>query len=263
MRTRALPLLSLLALAACGPKATSGSSSGSLKASVEASVDASGVVGAKDRSEADRALDAGRKPAEFLLFLGAKPGMKAAELFAGGGYTTELLARAVGPEGKVYGQNSKWVLERFAEKPWSERLQKPVMKNVVRVDRELDDPLPPEATGLDLVVSNAIYHDTVWQKIDRTKMNAGVLRALKAGGAYVICDSSAKDGAGTTVTETLHRIEEKIVRDDLEAAGFKLKDSSDILRNKEDTRDWSASPGAAGEKRGTSDRFCLKFVKPS
>lgn len=263
MRTRVLvSIVGLLILVACGPSKPKGTSP-ALKASVEASVDASAVVGAADRSEADKALDAGRKPTEFLFFVGAKPGMKVAELFAGGGYTTELLARAVEPGGTVYGQNSKWVLERFAEKPWSARLAKPVMKNVVRVDRELEDPLPPEATGLDLVVSNAIYHDTVWQKVDRAKMNAAVLRALKPGGAYVICDSSAKEGAGTTVTETLHRIEEKVVRDDLDAAGFKLKDSSDILRNKEDTRDWSASPGAAGEKRGTSDRFCLKFVKPS
>ena len=33
------------------------------------------------------------------------PGMVALDLSAGGGYTTELLARAVGPTGQVYGQS--------------------------------------------------------------------------------------------------------------------------------------------------------------
>ena len=224
--------------------------------------EAEALAAAPDRSEADRALDPGRKPAAFVEFLQVGPGMKVAELSAGGGYTTELLARAVGPDGVVYGQNTKWALERFAEKPWSARLQKPVMKNVVRVDRELDDPLPPEATGLDLVVSNAIYHDTVWLGVDRQKMNAAVFRALRPGGAYAVCDSSAKTGTGAADAQTLHRIDEQLVRDEVTAAGFALAGQSDILRNPEDTRDWSASPGAAGEKRGTSDRFCLRFVKP-
>ena len=220
------------------------------------------IVNAPDRTDADRALDPGRHPAEFLEFLRVQPGMKVAELFAGGGYTTELLARAVAPDGRVYGQNSKWVLEKFAEKPWSARLERPVNHDVVRVDRELDDPLPPEARDLDLVVSNAIYHDTVWLNADRQKMNAAVFAALKPGGAYVVCDSSAKPGTGTADAQTLHRIDEQVVRTEVTQAGFQLADEGSFLRNPDDTRDWSASPGAAGEKRGTSDRFCLRFVKP-
>ena len=254
VRSLSLPVVALL-LAACAPKAAD--------TTTPAKADGpAAIVAAADRSDADKALDAGRKPVEFLAFLGAKPGMKVAELFAGGGYTTELLARSVGPSGTVYGHNTKMVLERFAEKPWSERLAKPVMKNVVRSDRELDDPFPPEATGLDLVVSNAIYHDAVWQGADRAKMNGAVLRSLKSGGHYVVCDSSAKDGSGVTAAQTLHRIDEKVVRDEVTAAGFKLVEEGSFLRNPQDTRDWSASPGAAGEKRGTSDRFCLKFAKP-
>ena len=220
------------------------------------------LVDAPDRLAADRALDAGRKPAAFLDFLGIKPGMKVAELFVGGGYTTELLARAVGPDGKVYAQNSRWVLEKFAEKPWSERLKRKVMKHVVRVDRELDDPLPPKATNLDLVVSNAIYHDTVWMKTDREKMNQAILKALRPSGLYVVCDSSAKAGAGLTAVETLHRIDEQTVRSEVTHAGFQVAGESDILRNPADTRDWNASPMAAGTRRGTGDRFCVKFQKP-
>ncbi|WP_437760464.1 class I SAM-dependent methyltransferase [Sorangium sp. So ce1389] len=220
------------------------------------------VVDAADRVEADRALDAGRKPAETLAFFGIQPGMKVAELEAGGGYTAELLARAVGPGGVVYAQNNRFVLERFAEKPWSERLKKPVMKPVVRVDRELDDPLPPEARDLDAVFLVLFYHDTVWMEVDRAAMNRAIFRALKPGGVFAIIDHSGRDGTGVTEVKTLHRIEEKVVREEIERAGFRLAAEATFLRTPTDTRDWNASPMVAGEKRGTSDRFVLKFVKP-
>ena len=138
----------------------------------------------------------------MLAFFEIRPGMRVAEIGAGGGYTTELLARAVGPTGRVYGQNPKFILERFAEKPWSERLAKPVNAPVVRVDREFDDPLPPEAKDLDAVLSVLIYHDTVWLETDRARMNAAVFAALKSGGIYGVIDHSARPGAGTSEVKT-------------------------------------------------------------
>jgi predicted methyltransferase len=220
------------------------------------------VANAPDRSDADKKLDAGRHPSELLAFFKIAPGMKVAEIAAGGGYTTELLARAVGPGGKVYGQNSPWILERFAEKPWSERLAKPVMKNVVRVDREFEDPLPADAKDLDAVICVLFYHDLYWLEADRDKMNRAIFAALKPGGIFGIVDHSAKDGAGSTEVKTLHRVEEKLVRSEIEKAGFKLRAEGTFLKNPSDPRDWNASPGAAGEKRGTSDRFVLAFEKP-
>lgn len=194
--------------------------------------------------------------------MGVRPGMKVAELGAGGGYSAELLARAVGPSGVVYGQNSKFIVERFAEKPWSSRLEKAMMNNVVRVDREFEEPLPPEAKDLDAVLINLFYHDTVWLNVDRLRMNQAIFRALKPGGVYVVVDHSAKVGAGLGDVQTLHRIEEPIVRAEVEEAGFKLARESSAFRAAADTRDWSTSPGSAGERRGTSDRFALVFEKP-
>jgi len=220
------------------------------------------LVAAPDRTEADRALDAGRHPAELLAFFGISSGMRVAELGAGGGYTTELLARAVAPGGVVYGQNSPTVLQRFAEKPWSERLARPVMKDVVRVDREFDDPLPSEARDLDAVFMVLVYHDTVWMKVDRARMNHAVFQALKPGGIYAVVDHSARPGTGLGDVQTLHRIDEATLRKEIEAAGFQLAKDADFLRNPEDTRDWNDSPKTAGERRGTSDRFVLEFVKP-
>jgi predicted methyltransferase len=227
-----------------------------------AATTAESAVDATDRTAADRALDEGRQPAEMLEFFGILPGMKVAELGTGGGYTAELLARAVGPTGKVYAQNSQLLLDRFAQQPWTERLQKPIMANVVRLDRPFDDPFPDDVRDLDAVLIVLFYHDTYWQGVDRAKMNAAVLRALKPGGVYGIVDHSAKPGTGAADVESLHRIEESTLRADVEQAGFVFAGSADFLRRPDDTRDWSASPRAAGERRGTSDRFVLKFVKP-
>jgi predicted methyltransferase len=217
------------------------------------------LVDAPDRSADDRAMDPGRKPAAMLAFIGVRPGWRVADLATSDGYTGELLARAVAPGGVVFGQNDEWLVEKFVSESWKERLAKPANKNVVRVVRDFDDPLPPEALGLDAVVMNLFYHDTYWLEVDRKKMNAAVFTSLRPGGVYVIVDHSAKDGAGDSGVKELHRIEEKMVRAEVEAAGFKLVETSDFLRNPQDTRDWFTLEEG---RRGTSDRFALKFVKP-
>ena len=271
-------LLSIVMLVVCGcgggtPAATTPSGADTAKAGAASaaprvvkgapSAESRAVVEAPDRDDEDKKLDAGRHPSEMLSFFGVKPGQKVADLAAGGGYTTELLARAVGEKGVVYSQNSQWIVERFAAEPWGKRLAKPVNKNVVRVVRDFEDPLPPEATDLDVVFDVLFYHDTVWMKTDRAKMNAAIFRALKPGGVYAIIDHSGRPGTGTTESDTLHRIEESVVRKEILAAGFTLPEEADFMRNPADTRDWNASPMASGAKRGTNDRFVLKFVKPA
>jgi len=231
-------------------------------ASVEVTPAVAQALAAPDRAEADRALDAGRKPEQWLSFFGIAPGQHVAEIAAGGGYTSELLARIVGPSGGVIGENPSIFLKRFAEKPWSERLAKPVMKNVVRSDGEPAAPFPPGTTGLDAVLSVLVYHDTVWQGVDRAAMNAAIFAALRPGGVYGVIDHSGRPGTGMTETESLHRIEESALRAEVTRAGFVLDGEATFLRNPADTRDWSASPRVAGEKRGTSDRFVLRFKKP-
>ena len=252
---------------AAPPPAAGGTAGGAAPvvhlANVEASPAIKAVLDAPDRADKDRALDAGRRPAELLTFAGIAPGMHVAELGAGSGYTSELLSRTVGPSGVVYAQNNKWILERFADKPLAERLAKPALKNVLRADREFDDPLPPEAKNLDAVFSVLFYHDTVWLGVDRDKMNRAVFAALKPGGEYVIVDHSAKEGSGIGDVKTLHRIDERAVVEEVERAGFHLTAIGDFLRNSADTRDWNDSPMAAADRRGKSDRFVLRFARPS
>jgi alanyl aminopeptidase len=221
-----------------------------------------GVVDAPDRTEKDRELDAGRRPAETLEFLDVKPGMKVADLGAGGGYTTELLARAVGPSGAVYMQNDpSWL--GFLQAALMERFEHRAMKDVKRSDAPFSDPLPTEK-NLDEVVLNTIYHDVANMPVDRVRMNRLIFNALQPGGAYVVIDSSAQDGSGLRDTQTLHRIDEAVVKAEVEKAGFKLVAEGNFLRNPQDPRDWNSSPGAATKlgKRGQSDRFALKFVRP-
>jgi predicted methyltransferase len=222
------------------------------------------AVKAPDRPATDKSLDAGRNPEQMLAFFGIQPGMKVADLFAAGGYTTELLARAVGPSGTVYSQNPPFPPEfQQVEQAWTERLKNPVLKNVVAVNKSFaaDDMLPVPPGSLDAVIMNMNYHDLVLRSIDRDKVNAAVYKALKSGGAYAIVDHSAKDGSGAKDIE-LHRIDENFLIEEVQKSGFKLAAESSALRHPEDDRTWVTSPRVVGERRGTSDRFMLSFRKP-
>lgn len=226
-------------------------------------VDYVALTAAADRTDADRALDAGRHPAEVLGFFGIASGQHVAELGAGGGYTAELLARAVAPGGVVYGQNTPEILSLFAAKPWAERLARPACANITAVESPFDAPFPASVHDLDAVLITFLYHDTAYMGVDRAKMNAAVFAALAPGGVYGVLDHSAIAGHGADDAKTLHRIDEELVKKEVLAAGFVLDAEADFLRNPSDARDWSASPMSAGEKRGTSDRFVLRFQKPS
>lgn len=215
------------------------------------------VVHSQERSDTDRVTDQRRKPELLLVFYGVRPGMRVLDLGAGSGYNTELLARVVGPTGVVYAQNNRYFLDNFVRGNFDARLKKEAMRNVVHVVREFDDPVPPEARNLDLVTFNFVYHDTVWLGADRARMNRAVFNALKPGGIYIIADHSAKAGAGIGVAKTLHRIEESVVRKEVEAAGFKLVEAADFLRNAADPREAPVFRPAI-----PNDEFVLKFVKP-
>src|SRR6266436_5872519 len=77
-----------------------------LAAAQEGAPDYAAIIAAPDRADADRQTDARRDPMKLLAFVAVRSGMKVLDMGAGGGYSTELLARAVAPTGMVYGQNS-------------------------------------------------------------------------------------------------------------------------------------------------------------
>lgn len=214
------------------------------------------IVANPDRSEADRQIDQRRNPELLLAFTGVRPGMMVLDMGAGGGYSTELLARAVAPGGTVYAQDSQAVSPRVKER-FDERAKTPVMQNVVRVQRDYDDPVPPGVRDLDLITFFFAYHDTAFMNVDRARMNRALFEALKPGGVLVIADHSAQAGAGVSVAKSLHRIEEATLRREIEAAGFRLVAETDFLRHPEDPRD-----AIVFRPKVPVDEFVLKFVKP-
>ena len=236
------------------------------------------IVAAPDRSAADRVNDARRKPAATLAFIGVRPGMVVEDLSAGRGYTSELLARAVAPGGKVYAQTPPRGPARtpppqregaaapgpaMAPAPaptLAERLRNPALAGVlVPVTQPFEDPVPAAAQGrLDLVTLMFNYHDFGHMGVNRAQVNQAVFRALKPGGIYVIADHSGRAGTGISESGTLHRVEEAFVVREVEAAGFRLDARGDFLRNPADPRDRN-TPQPPMPK----DEFVLRFVKPA
>ena len=240
------------------------------------------IIASPDRSAADRANDKRRKPYEMLNFIGIRPGMVALDVSAGGGYTTELLARSIGPTGRVYGQIPPRAARAApaeaegaaapaaasaptgttARPPLitlAERAKNPHVSNIVVVVQPFEDPAPAAvaSNGLDLVTLMFNYHDLGHLGVDRARMNRAIYAALKPGGMYVIADHSGRPGTGISESGTLHRIEESFLRGEVESAGFRLRESGDFLRNPGDPRNRN-TPDPPQPK----DEFVLKFVKP-
>jgi predicted methyltransferase len=84
---------------------------------------------------------------------------------AGAGYSTELMARAVGPTGVVYAQDSAAGFERVKDK-FNARAKSPAMQNVIHIERNFDDPVPPDVRDLDLITFFFFYHDTTYLGVD-------------------------------------------------------------------------------------------------
>ena len=219
--------------------------------------DYAAVVNAPDRSEADRKNDERRAPQKILALAGVKPGWTILDMGAGAGYSTELMARATGPTGKVYGQNPPDMMER-AKTGYDERAKSPAMQNVTTLMRGYEDPVPAEVKNLDLVTFFYAYHDVTYMPVDRTKMDHALFEALKPGGILLIADYAALPGTGTSVSKTLHRIEEDFLKKEVEAAGFKLVEEGNFLRNPDDPKNMPIF-----RPQIPIDIFVLKFQKPS
>ena len=214
------------------------------------------IIAAPDRSDADRQTDQRRDPVKLLAFTGARVGMRVLDMGAGAGYSTELLARVVGPTGAVYAQNSAEIFERVKDR-FNARAQSAAMKNVMHLTRSFDDPVPADVRDVDLITFFFFYHDTTYMNVDRAEMDRKLFASLKPGGVLVIADHSARPGDGASVGKTLHRIEESVLRREVEAAGFKLVAEGDFLRHPEDPRDAPVFRPAI-----PVDEFVLKFEKP-
>jgi predicted methyltransferase len=115
---------------------------------------------------------------------------------------------------------------------------------------------------VDVVFTSQNYHDypdKFMGPTDLKLLNAAVFAALKPGGLYVIVDHSAEAGSALRDTETLHRIDEATVKQQVLAAGFEYVGETDALRNRSDDRKTNVFNPAI---RGRTDQFVYKFRKP-
>ncbi len=131
------------------------------------------------------------------------------------------------------------------------------MVNAEQIVTPFDDLSNPSLKNLDLETFLFGYHDTTYMPVDRAKMNKALFDALKPGGLLIVADHSAKPEDGATVGKTLHRIAEKSVRSEIEAAGFVFVADGDFLHHPEDER---ANP--IFKNPTPVDGFILKFRKP-
>lgn len=208
------------------------------------------------RPATDTARDAARKPAEVLAFSHVKSGDKVLELIPSAGYFSRLFSGAVGSDGKVYAASPNFNPE--TGKPVTVKPVDPAFPNVVPIlfTRALSVPEP-----VDMIFTAQNYHDFHLTRLnlDVPGLNKGLFAALKPGGLLVIEDHAAVAGTDLTVPDKLHRIDEAIVKKEVEAAGFVFEGESDVLRNPADPRTGSVF---ADGIRGHTDQFLLRFRKP-
>ena len=207
------------------------------------------ILASNDRPEAERALDAVRKPHEVMAFYGVKKGDKVADLFAARGYYTAILSQLVGPQGVVYSANAAPRAELH------ERVKQPSMANVRVIDGPFDKIALPQDGSLDFVFIHLDYHELPPDV--RIPMSRRIFNSLKKGGVYGVVDHSAKEGAGDSVAKTLHRMDKNLVIKEATGVGFRLDKEGTMLSRADDTRDFSVV-----KIRDRSDRFVLKFMKP-
>ena len=213
-----------------------------------------------DRHQWDHRRDAARRPYDLFVFLGIEEGMVALDVGAYAGYTTEMLAAAVGPDGRVYAHNTEQVLRTYADgyydRTMTERLANGRLPNVTLHLREYDD------LGLDNEVDVAflgnLLHDFYYRDGEENAVAflAGIRKALKPGGVLGVMDHVGIDGENN---KALHRMTPQTARELLTQAGFEIDAESDMFSNPDDDHSLMVYNDDIYLK---TDRFLFRARKP-
>lgn len=214
------------------------------------------------RPAADVARDAARKPAEILEFFEIEPGMTVLDIFAGGGYYTEILNDLVGPKGKVYSHNNL-AYEGFVGDELAKRFAGDRLANVQRLTAEANE-LDLEEGSLDAALMILAYHDFFfsneqwsWPRVDEHAFLEKLCREMKPGSVLGVVDHVANAGSDVSETAfTLHRLDPQKVIADMTGSCFDLEAESDLLRHPEDDHTVAS---ITPEMRGRTDRFVYRF----
>ncbi len=167
---------------------------------------ADGILVSPDR-------DRTQKPAELVAALGIKPGMTVADVGTGPGYLLPYLSRAVGPQGRVFGQD---LFPDFLERARKSTAGLGNIEFVRGAEREARLP----AGAFDLVLMLDVYHHLDYPG----PMLASLRRALKPDGRLAVVDYHKRGGWSYHVRGD----QAEFIRE-IEAAGFRLADKRDFL----------------------------------
>src|SRR3546814_155254 len=166
----------------------------------------------------------------------------------------------LGPSGKVYGFQPAEFIAFKKQYGDDQAAVDAAYENVDAVAGPFAAPAFPEP--LDTIITVQNFHDLYLKPFPEgtgDKASAALFAALKPGGTLVVVDHSAADGSGTTLSDSLHRIDKDAVVAVLTGAGFKLEDENDLYRRPDDPRTANVFDK---EIRGKTDQFALRFRKP-
>jgi predicted methyltransferase len=207
-------------------------------------------------------LDPARKPAQLLAFAELKAGNRVADFMPGNGYFTRIMSGVVGPNGHVYAFLPTEQLANCApgEVAGTKTLEHdPSYANVSVLSAATAN---FNMASLDVIWTAQNYHDlhdSFMGPADVAALNRAFFKALKPGGIYLVIDHVAESGSGLRDTELLHRIDPLRLRQEIEAAGFRLDAQSDLLRHPQDDH---TLPVFDGKVRGQTDQVVYRFRKP-
>lgn len=271
-RPTLLALAAAVALAGCAATATTRTTT---------AADLDRVLAGDHRSEANRARDVYRHPKQTLLFFGIRPEQTVVEVWPGAGWYTEVIAPLVAGKGKFYAaqtvpnpnsQGTTNALKAYADK----LAARPDVYGhvVVTALGPGVDEIAPAGTA-DLVVTFRNIHN--WMGRDfAPEAFAAMYKALKPGGVLGVVEHRGNPAVAQDPKARSGYVNEDYAIRMIEAAGFRLVAKSEVNANPKDTKDypkgvWTLPPTyAAGDEDrakyaaiGESDRFTLKFIKPS
>jgi predicted methyltransferase len=230
------------------------------------------------RSDAAKARDQYRHPAETLKFLGVKPGQTVIEISPGGGWYTEILAPAMKGSGKYVAAlgnplasvNAARGVEAFKAKYADKAIYGDIGIGVF--GKGVDEIVAPGSADVVLTFRNVHnWHMGSW---DQEAFNA-FFKALKPGGTLGVVEHRLPEERPDADMKKSGYMKVSYVKMLAEKAGFKLVGSSEVNANPKDTKDypdgvWTLPPtfqkGDVDRAKfaaiGESDRMTLKFVKP-
>ena len=209
------------------------------------------------RTEAERARDANRKPAETLAFFGMRPDMRVLELLPGGGWYTKILAPVLYDEGELFiSIGTDRLKKNLLGEPGFDRVK------VIEADGEfkrvgrLFEGLSFAAEGMDLVLTFRNLHN--FTPDGRAAINASAFAALKSGGHYGVVDHTRRHMQEDD-NENWRRMDPVLAIREIEAAGFEFVDYSKLHYRLDDELRYEVGRRSV---TGNTDRFTLLFRKP-